>query len=58
VELTASPRDQLQAFIEEQDTPEDRVRLQPAQNLPSSYIEAVLLDEAGEPTRHKRILFP
>jgi hypothetical protein len=58
IELTASQRDQLQAFLAEQDASEDRVRLQPAQTLPSSYVEAVLLDPSGEPTPKKRILFP
>jgi hypothetical protein len=56
--LTDSQRDQLEAFLAEQDASEDRVTLQPAQTLPESYIEAVLLDADGEPTRHKRILFP
>ena len=32
--------------------------LQPSQTLPENYIEAVLLDADGEPTKHKRILFP
>jgi hypothetical protein len=45
-------------FLTEQDASEDRVTLQPAQTLLESYIEAVLLDAGGEPTRHKRILFP
>jgi hypothetical protein len=58
MELTESQHDQLRAFLQEQDTLEERVKLQPAQNLPESYIEAVLLDEAGQPTSTKRILFP
>jgi len=58
VELTASQRDQLQAFIGEKDTSEERVNLRPAQTLPASYVEAVLLDADGEPTPKKRILFP
>src|SRR5215203_4554020 len=55
VELTASQRDQLQAFIGEKDTSEERVNLRPAQTLPASYVEAVLLDADGEPTPKKRI---
>jgi hypothetical protein len=58
MELTASQRDQLQAFLAEQGFSKDRVRLQPAQTLPESYVEAVLLDADGEPTPKKRILFP
>ena len=58
MELTDSQHEQLRAFLTEQDASEDRVTLQPAQTLPESYIEAVLLDAGGEPTRHKRILFP
>jgi hypothetical protein len=58
IELTLSQRHQLRAFLAEQDATEDRVRMQPAQTLPSSYIEAVLLDDAGEPMSTKRILFP
>jgi hypothetical protein len=58
VELTDSQHEQLRAFLTEQDASEDRVTLQPAQTLLESYIEAVLLDAGGEPTRHKRILFP
>lgn len=58
MELTESQRDQLRSFLAEQDASEDRVSLQPAQTLPESYVEAVLLDEAGEPTSTKRILFP
>ena len=56
--LTDSQRDQLRAFLAEQDASEDRVSLQPAQTLPASYIEAILLDTDGEPTSAKRILFP
>lgn len=44
------------AFLAEQDPPERRVKVQPAQTLPASYVEAVLLGEAGEPTSTKRIL--
>jgi hypothetical protein len=58
MELTDSQRDQLRAFLTEQDASEDRVTLQPAQTLPASYVEAVLLDPSGEPTPKKRILFP
>ena len=58
MELTDSQREQLWPFLTEQDASEDRVRLQPEQTLPESYIEAVLLDEVGEPTSMKRILFP
>jgi hypothetical protein len=57
MQLTDSQRDQLAVFLEEQDASQDRVRLQTAQTLPASYIEAVLLDDAGEPTSTKRILF-
>jgi len=57
MELTDSQREQLRTFLAEQQASEDRVRLQPAQTLPESYIEAVLLDEVGEPTSKKRILF-
>jgi hypothetical protein len=32
--------------------------LRPAQTLPESYVEAVLLDADGVPTSKKRILFP
>jgi hypothetical protein len=56
MELTESQRDQLSEFLEEQDASEDRVRLQTAQTLPASYVEAVLLDE--KPTSKKRVLFP
>jgi hypothetical protein len=57
MELTDSQHEQLRAFLAEQDASEDQVTLQPAQTLPASYVEAVLLDADGEPTRHKRILF-
>ena len=43
IELTNLQRDQLRAFLTEQDASEDRVRLQTAQTLPASYVEAVLL---------------
>lgn len=56
--LTDSQRDQLRAFLDEQEASEDRVSLRPAQTLPSSYVEAVLLDADGKPTSAKRILFP
>jgi hypothetical protein len=46
------------AFPAEQEAPKERVHLQPAQNLPGGYVEAVLLDADGEPTPAKRILFP
>jgi hypothetical protein len=46
------------AFPAEQEAPKERVHLQPAQNLPGGYVEAVLLDADGEPTSAKRILFP
>ena len=58
MELTDSQREQLRAFLTEQGASEERVRLQPAQTLPASYVEAVLLDADGEPTPQKRILFP
>ena len=54
IALTDSQRDQLRAFLEEQGASEERVSLQAAQTLPSSYIEAVLLND-GEPTNAKRI---
>ena len=57
-ELTDSQRSQLRTNLGEQDASENRVKLQPAQTLPSSYVEAVLLDADGEPTSTKRILFP
>jgi hypothetical protein len=58
IELNDSRRGQLRAFLEEQDAIEDRVKLQPVQTLPENYNEAVLLDEASQPTSTKRILFP
>ncbi len=58
IELTTSQRDQLQGLLAEQHASEDRGRLQPAQILPASYVEAILLDAEGEPTSTKRILFP
>jgi hypothetical protein len=58
MELTASQRDQHVVFLDEEDASEDRVSLQPSQTLPAGYVEAVLLDEAGELTPTKRILFP
>jgi hypothetical protein len=58
IELTNLQRDQLRAFLTEQDASEDRVTLQPAQTLPASYVEAVLLGPIGEPATKKRILFP
>jgi hypothetical protein len=58
MELTDSQHEQLRAFLAEQDAPERRVKVQPAQTLPASYVEAVLLGVAGEPTSTKRILFP
>ena len=58
MELTDSQRDLLRAFLEEKGVSEERVWLQPAQTLPESYIEAVLLDADGKPTNAKRILFP
>ena len=57
-ELTDPQRNQLAAFLEERDASEERVKLQPAQTLPDGYIETVLLDDAGEPTSDKRVLFP
>jgi hypothetical protein len=49
MELTDPQHEQLRAFLAEQDAPERRVKLQPAQTLPASYVEAVLLDADGEP---------
>jgi hypothetical protein len=58
IEPTDSQRDQLLAFLGEQDASEEEVSLRPAQTLPSGYIEAVLLESDGEPTNAKRLLVP
>ena len=59
MELTDSQRDQLRAFLEEQGASEQRVRVAALADPPREhYIEAVLLGADGEPTSHKRILFP
>ena len=55
--LTASQREQLRTFLEEQDHV-GPVDLIPAVNLPGGYVEAVLLDADGEETPTKRVLFP
>lgn len=57
ITLTDSQAKQLTDFLEEKGTG-GSVLLRPALNLGSGYVEAVLLDQDGEPTSHKRILFP
>jgi hypothetical protein len=56
--LTGSQREQLRAFLNESDADEDRVRMQAPKVLSETHVEAVLLDEAGQPRSAKRILFP
>ena len=56
MELTDSQAEQLRTFLEEQGS--DRFELRPAANLPSGYVEAVLLDPEGNATATKRVRFP
>jgi hypothetical protein len=57
VTLTESQIEQLRDFLEEKDHT-GSIALSASQNLPDAYLELVLLDQDGEPTQHKRILFP
>ncbi len=57
ITLTDSQLQQLRAFLEEKDHSGSLI-LRPAVTLSEGYVEAVLLDPDGQPTSHKRILFP
>jgi hypothetical protein len=55
--LTDSQLEQLTSYQREAGEGQS-VLLWPAESLGSGYVEAVLLDAEGAPTRHKRVLFP
>jgi hypothetical protein len=56
--LNPSQLKQLDDFRTERKGIDRTVRLREAPNLGTGYLEAVLLDSAGEETTDKRILFP
>ena len=58
ITLTDSQVKQMRAYIEEKQAQDKSVRLQPAPSLGDGYLELIILDEDGEPTSHKRVLFP
>jgi hypothetical protein len=58
INLTGSQLEQMTKFIAEQQAQDKSVRLQPAPKLGSGYFELVILDEDGEATAAKRVLFP
>jgi hypothetical protein len=58
ITLTESQVKQMSAYIEEQQAQDKGVRLQPAPNLGDGYLELIILGQDGEPSPHKRVLFP
>jgi hypothetical protein len=58
IELTDSQVKQMAKYIEEKQAQDKSVRLQPAPELGGGYLELIILDQDGEPTSDKRVLFP